>query len=58
MWEKTIFRMSNNYAKIAVEYYFYLKQRKSAKLGMQIRISIGGLKEVIQGCKEIGCYET
>lgn len=42
----------------AVEYYFHLKQRKGAKLGMQIGVSIGGPKEVIPGCREIGCYET
>lgn len=42
----------------AVEYYFYLKQRKGAKLGMQIGVSIGGLKEVIPGCRKIECYET
>lgn len=50
--------MSNNYAIFAVEYYFYLNQRKGAKLGRQIRIGIRGLREVIAGCKEIGCYET
>lgn len=42
----------------AVEYYFCLKQRKGAKLGMQIGVSIGGPEEVIPGCREFGCYQT
>lgn len=38
MWENLVFIMSNNYAKFCCG---ILKQRKGAKLGMQIGVSIG-----------------